>query len=406
MKKIDICVFLLFITTSLIYGQENIRLKGQIIDDASKQGIAFANVYVKDKGFGVISNGEGAFLLNYKGTTTNDTLVISCLGYFEKRISISKVLADKQYKFNLVPQFYSLSEVKISEPLTAKQLIKLAIKNYEKNYPSNPFVAEGYFREFTKQDDTFIRFFEASASVYDDARIHHVNFLYPNRIIKVRYYDKSPIDVDKYYWLNSLTIMVGNDWGYNSLPHDADDDYTIDSTFYQDGKKYYVLLNDNSNKHIIEKTKYIIRDGDYAIVRISIVFFDKEQKITKWKTDKGIIYADNFKKIVLDKIYIDYQGKVYPKYMAHTTSHDYYKNEDINSKLFTFEIITDMAVNDITENAQEIPDELQNTDWRNLSAQSFTVDSSFWKSYNYIVDDSIKKQAVLDLEKSKKKFNK
>ncbi|MEI7513684.1 MAG: carboxypeptidase-like regulatory domain-containing protein, partial [bacterium] len=81
-------------------------MNGQIIDEASKQGIAFANIYVKDKGFGVISNGEGAFLLNYKGIVTNDTLVISCLGYFEKRISISKVLADKQNKLSLVPQFY------------------------------------------------------------------------------------------------------------------------------------------------------------------------------------------------------------------------------------------------------------------------------------------------------------
>ncbi|MDD2635525.1 MAG: carboxypeptidase-like regulatory domain-containing protein [Bacteroidales bacterium] len=97
MKKTKIFItFLLLIILFDCKSQNSIE--GHIIDGNTGRDILFANVYIKDKKNGVISDQNGFFKLDIKKENYIDTLVISVLGYEVKNIAIKSFLESKSKK--------------------------------------------------------------------------------------------------------------------------------------------------------------------------------------------------------------------------------------------------------------------------------------------------------------------
>lgn len=112
MKKIKL--FLCFIILAKITFSQNFN--GLVIDAKSKQAIAFANVGIPSKGYGVVCNEQGVFTL--KITTENDTDIVQIfsIGYKPLYMPLSQLkgnIANNHSEILLHEASYELATVNI-----------------------------------------------------------------------------------------------------------------------------------------------------------------------------------------------------------------------------------------------------------------------------------------------------
>lgn len=87
------------------------QIKGKIIDKLDNNPVSYANIIIKGKNFGTVSNENGEFYLNDKQFEKNDTLVFSHLNYETKYIFNFKENSD----FELTQKEEKLREITITD---------------------------------------------------------------------------------------------------------------------------------------------------------------------------------------------------------------------------------------------------------------------------------------------------
>ena len=144
---------LIFCTVSLIHGQQTFSSK--LLDATTEAPIPYATIQFNAK-TGVISNDNGDFSITIKrAVTAKDYLIISCLGYTEKKIDLLNFNQDIIY---LSPRTVDLDEVVITNKNYTIEEILEKVKegfavNYEQNYAKRKlFFRESNYTELNKSD--------------------------------------------------------------------------------------------------------------------------------------------------------------------------------------------------------------------------------------------------------------
>ncbi|MEZ4722505.1 MAG: carboxypeptidase-like regulatory domain-containing protein [Flavobacteriales bacterium] len=107
----------------------------KVIDEATREPLAFANVVVEGTGNGSVTNIDGVFVLDISELSSQQMILISYLGYQTKRISVKEM--SSQREIMLQKAALNLSEVIVpTKRLTAEQIIKLVEEHFEDNYPA------------------------------------------------------------------------------------------------------------------------------------------------------------------------------------------------------------------------------------------------------------------------------
>lgn len=115
---------------------QTITLKGFVKEKGTKESLPNTNLLVKGTTIGTTTDTSGFFTLKIPSTSIKeDTIVVSSLGYFTAKISIS-ANADRQVFIELTPEFFQLQEfvVKPGEN-PAWRILRLIIANKENNNP-------------------------------------------------------------------------------------------------------------------------------------------------------------------------------------------------------------------------------------------------------------------------------
>ncbi len=93
---------LLFLINSVLFAQ-NITIKGKVLNYRDNKPLQNANILVKSKNIGTVTDANGDFLL--KGSiSTNDTLIISYIGFETQRIILQKQYFVKSFTVKLTQQ--------------------------------------------------------------------------------------------------------------------------------------------------------------------------------------------------------------------------------------------------------------------------------------------------------------
>ncbi|MCU4175979.1 carboxypeptidase-like regulatory domain-containing protein [Carboxylicivirga sp. N1Y90] len=150
----------------LVHSQSSDFIYGRLIDTNSGEGIPFATIIVKDLGKGVISNFHGDFSIPHYIQQQNDTLLISCIGYKSKAISLKSLRSQEVNTIMLSVAITELDEVVIKarkkiKSLSPRKLVKRSIEQIPINYPSSPFSYIAYYREYKMKNDTYFNLNEA-----------------------------------------------------------------------------------------------------------------------------------------------------------------------------------------------------------------------------------------------------
>nr|WP_299342632.1 carboxypeptidase-like regulatory domain-containing protein [Allomuricauda sp.] len=243
-KHLSVCFILLWAFP--LWAQRDF-IQGQLLDSSTEEPIVFATIRIKGKALGVISNQDGGFRFPLEFREEGDSLIISSMGYETKSISILSLMQDELNTIKLTPGVIELDEVLVEGErarrrrlLSAKGIVRKAIKAIPENYPTSPFSTVGYYRDYQLGEGEYINLNEAILEVFDlgFGELDNLN-------TKVQIYDKiqnfdfrrDTIADNKYGSSKMSKKIINNaylfDYGGNEFTilrvHDAIRNYKIDT---------------------------------------------------------------------------------------------------------------------------------------------------------------------------------
>lgn len=139
-------------------------LTARLIDANTGKPVPFATIVLKNSELGVISNAEGNFRIKKSPNLLSDSLIVTCIGYDKKIMSVKKLKTDVETVIQLNPSNIFINEIQVKskfKKIHSKDLVRRALKRINMNYPSKPFDYVAYYRDYQKRNNNYINLNEA-----------------------------------------------------------------------------------------------------------------------------------------------------------------------------------------------------------------------------------------------------
>ncbi len=163
---------LLLLVSNSVLSQQPEYIIGKLIDAKTQEPIAFASIRIKDRALGIISNTDGSFKIPLKYKEYGDIIEISSMGYQTKEILIQDFSIYELNNVRLQPATIELEEAVVTaknkKKLTAKQIVRRALRSIPENYPVEPFSTVGYYRDYQLDSLQYVNLNEAILEVFDE----------------------------------------------------------------------------------------------------------------------------------------------------------------------------------------------------------------------------------------------
>lgn len=384
----------LFLIPILSVGQD-ITISGKVTDAETKEPLPFSSVWIKGKTIGTITNAQGDFDFHIPAEFIHETLVISMLGYKDFESVVSSLNADEPLAITLESSLMLLNELVIRDSLTGGDILQHALARIEENYPMQPFLMEGFYRDIKKVGGTYISLLEAAVDIYDE------NYKSPRNQHKLRegvrlrevrksigYENKFTSFFDQDNLLEDL--LLHNTIRYRQI-EDREEMYSImkrDRDSYYNGNEIFVISYTGAYA-----LKIFIDKSDYAIIHLE---FERSgsDKIPGRKKNMASRFTGIKKTIDFKRI----DGKMYLNYISVTSQVDWYdpKNNEVK---FNTELFQQLLINHVIPNTDEVISSVEKMSAYGLQYQHGSYNKKFWTTYNVIKDTPLDQKIVQDLEK-------
>ncbi len=170
-NQIRIIFALFFLVSFGVFAQQQDYIVGKLFDAKTNEPVVFANIRIKDRAVGIITNVDGSFRIPLKYKAYGDIIEISSMGYETKEVSIDDFSQGELNILTINPAAISLQEVVVKakgkRKLSAKQIVQKAIDAIPKNFPSTSFSTVGYYRDYQFKNGEYINLNEAIIEVFD-----------------------------------------------------------------------------------------------------------------------------------------------------------------------------------------------------------------------------------------------
>lgn len=370
-------------------------LSGKVTDKDTGEPLPFASIVIKGKPVGTVANLLGDFDFHFPVEYRNDILVVSMLGYESFEAPVWSLLNKGTLAVTLPKSATMLSEVVVTDSLAGGEILRIALGRIEQNFPMQPFMLDGFYRDVKKVGGTTVALLEAAVKIYDKdyapprnkAKLReHV------KLIEIRkslgYDNKFAMFFDQKNLLEDL--LLHNSVRYHQdLPEEVLSDVErLDDTSF-DGHDIYVVEY-NKDFHL----RAFIDQQDYAILHIDLEISYKGPQLEERKNlvNKFIGYK---KKMDFRR----YNGKMYLNYLTVVTNehwHDYISGE----LKFETELVQHLLVNQVHAPATEVIKSTERMRNYGLQYQDYPYNKQFWDDYNVIKETPLDQQIVQDLEKN------
>ena len=275
-------IFLLTMTGA--FAQRSLTISGKAVDAENGEALIFASVGIQGQPLGTITNSEGQFDFHFPENLRSGTFVISMLGYVDYEAPISTLLNNDSLVFQLTKAAQLLDEVVISDSLSGGDIARIALNRIPQNYPMQPYLLEGFYRDLKKVGGTYFSLLEAAVKIYDEGYVEPKNkFRLRERVAltevrkSIGYNNKFTKFFDQTNLLEDL--LLRNDIRYYRYP-EMDDFFDIFKrlhTSYFNGHIVHVVAAEDADF----KLKMYIRIEDYSIVRVEHERFYNQAIIKK-----------------------------------------------------------------------------------------------------------------------------
>lgn len=141
------------------------QYKGKVMDSDSKKPLVFATLSIENTNISTISNTEGEFALKVPNTLNEANVLISFLGYKTKLLPLTQFNANNT-KIYMDISVVELSEVSLSIPKNAENLVRETLKKRGQNYFNDPTLMTAFYRETIKKRKKNVSLSEAVVNIY------------------------------------------------------------------------------------------------------------------------------------------------------------------------------------------------------------------------------------------------
>lgn len=391
-----IWVGLTFCFFSIAATAQTITISGLVQDNTTQEALPFASVGIKDKSTSTITNLQGEFDFHLPDSYRNEILVVSMLGYSNFEAPVWSLLADQQKVQNiaLVKSPTVLDEVFVTDSLSGGDVMRISLSRINDNYPSTPFLLDGFYRDIKKVGGTYISLLEAAVKIYDE------NYEEPRnkfrlrervRLMEVRqslgYENKFTNFFDQDNLLEDF--LLHNNVRYRQFENSEEFFMNLhrepDSFF--DGHPIFVISVDQ-HYHL----KIFIDKSDYAIIHLEYTIGLQEQVISKRKEMVG-----KFVGLTKTMDFKRFHGKMYLSFMTMTSKVNWYDTKTKELK-FETELLQQLLINTVHDNTAERISSTEKMRNYGLQYQDLPYNKKFWTDYNLIKETPLDKKILSDLE--------
>jgi hypothetical protein len=394
--KVQKLLFLLILALPVAGWSQNMTISARIVDKETREALGFASVGIKGVPIGTISNGAGEFDFHFPAEHRNDILVVSMMGYKNFESPVWSLLDNQQNVIQLEKSTIELQEIVVSDTLTGGDVLRIALSRVTQNYPMEPFLMEGFYRDVKKVGGTYISLLEAAVKVYDE------NYLEPRnknklrervRLVEVRQSLGYESKFTKYFDQDNLLedLLLNNFVRYY---HFEDDDsfletLTRDKNSVYDDREMYVIKREDG----FSLSMYVDK-ADFAITHIEYEEHIQHDNILSKK-------KDIVSKFVGQKKTIDFRrhnGKMFLNFISLNSKINWY-DAQTNALKFETELFQQLLINKVDTKPKERIGSTERMRNYGLQYQDRPYNKTFWDNYNVIKDTPLDKQVLADLEK-------
>lgn len=389
-------LFLILIFVAGVSIAQDITISGKVSDVRTKEPLPFASVWIKGKTIGTITNAQGDFDFHIPAEFRSESLVISMLGYTDFEAVVSSISTTEPLLVSLEESLTMLNEFIVRDSLTGGDILQRALNRIEENYPMQPFLMEGFYRDIKKVGGTYISLLEAAVEIYDESykRPRNRHKLREGvRLIEVRksvgYENKFTAFFDQDNLLEDL--LLHNTIRYRQI-EEREEMYAVmkkERDSYYNGNEIYVISY--SGDYLL---KIFIDKSDYAIIHLEFEMAGSDEIPGRRKNMSsrftGIKKTIDFKRIA---------GKMYLNYISVTSKVDWF-NTKTNEVKFNTELSQQLLINHVIPNADDEISSVQKMNNYGLQYQQGAYNKKFWSKYNVIKDTPLDQKILQDLEKA------
>ncbi|MEM6525815.1 MAG: carboxypeptidase-like regulatory domain-containing protein [Bacteroidota bacterium] len=381
MSKILLQLILFFTAICRLDAQDRlVTITGKLLDSKSSEPLPFASIYLEGNTIGTVSNVEGSFTFHVPAKFKRDTIIISMIGY----TSIRKVVTDfeENERIALEENIFELNEVVVTDekPPTAKEIVKRAYQSIATNYPSEPYILEGFIRDLQNEDSVYVELLECAIKMrYQSNAVKRVPQI---ELVEL----KQSYVTEKHPWngqwerKNSIIDLVEDDFirfDYGPIKAKNGWKYEIESIVAFGEKLVYKI---NAVNKPFYTAQFFIDIESYAFVRIDYSRAARNKRYYKRRLANG--QQEKFYNIVFE--YQEYNGKWYLKYQKEEDVWEIFKGPQSNELIFTKYPKKELFINKvITEAIDEHLFTNNLSHDKSVESQAKPYNPSFWKYYNF-----------------------
>jgi hypothetical protein len=387
----DLLLIFCFLIAFSVQAQK-ITLSATVVDQQTQEPLPYASVGIKGKSIGTITNLQGQFDFHFPAEYRNEILVISMLGHENYEAPIWSLLDSKVSVIPIPRSSTVLKELEVRDSLTGGEILRLALAKIEQNFPMDPFLLKGFYRDVKKVGGTYIALLEAAVEIYDD------NYAEPRNKSKLRERVKL-IEVRKsvgydskftaYFGQKNLLedLLLHNNVRYRQIDTQPDlfEKTTREEDSFYNGSETFVITNRDGFF-----LKMYIDKNDYSISHIQFEISGENDERKRDLVSKFVSYKKtiDFKR---------FDGKMYLNYISVVSNEKWYDNA--NQLQFETELAQNLLVNEVQA---KTPARISSTEkMRNygLQYQDYPYNKLFWDNYNVIKETPVDRKVVEDLER-------
>ena len=389
-----ITLFFLFLTASL-FGQR-ITISGKVLDRETKEPLAFASVSILGKPISTITNLQGEFDFHIPDEYRNEIMVISVLGYTNYESPVWAILSPQPQTFELSISTTLLREILVSDSLSGGDILRIALNRIPENYPMQPFLLEGFYRDVKKVGGTYISLLEAAVKIYDEGYAEPRNKFRLRegvRLLEVRqsigYESKFTSFFDQDNLLEDL--LLHNNIRYRQIEQREEMYASMhrEKDSYYNGHEIFVIAH--TEEYLL---KIFVDKQDYSIVHLEWETGSSNEELGKRKN--LISRFAGLKKTIDFKRYGD---KMYLSYMSITSKVNWHDIKT-NALQFETELFQQLLINQVIPQAKERISSVEKMRNYGLQYQDLPYNKEFWDNYNVIKETPLDKKILEDLEKA------
>ncbi|MEM9856415.1 MAG: carboxypeptidase-like regulatory domain-containing protein [Bacteroidota bacterium] len=389
-------VILLNVLNSLVMGQTHLTISGKLQDAETQEPLVFASISIMGEPIGTVSNSMGEFDFHVPTSMENGRLVVRMLGYQNYEAAISSFIGRDTVILNLNKASQLLDEVVIQDSLTGGDIVRIALNRIDQNYPSEPYLMDGFYRDLKKLGGKYFSLLEAAVTIYDedydeprnkDRLREKVALMEVRKSISYETHRYS-----RYFEQHNLLedLLLHNHVKYRTFPEEDiffEGFKRLKSTSFNGDQVFVVYLNSDAYtlKMFVDKNSYAIIKLEYEIRYRDEVVRKKVKSVSKYVSDTKTI---GFKQ---------HQGKYFLNYIKVNSKFNWY-NAKTDSLNFQTEMQQELMINKVYPDTKKRISSTRKMKRYGLQYQDEDYNREFWENYNVIKDTPLDEKIVADLE--------